>query len=73
KGTKLAGVFFVDAGASGSSGVADPYTGAAVGTGYGLRLRVWWLDWIGLDVGFPVTDRPLDQRFQVTASIGWSF
>jgi len=73
KGTKLAGVLFVDAGASGSSDADDPYTGVAVGTGYGLRLRVWWLDWIGLDVGFPVTERPLDMRFQVTASIGWSF
>ncbi len=73
KGTKLAGVFFLDAGASGSSDSGDPYQGIAVGAGYGLRLRVWWLDWIGLDVGFPLTDRPLDMRFQVTASIGWSF
>ncbi len=73
KGTKLAGVLFVDAGASGASDAPDPYTGTAVGAGYGLRLRVWWLDWVGLDVGFPVSDRPLDQRFQVTASIGWSF
>ena len=73
KGTRLAGVLFVDAGASGSSDAADPYTGVAVGAGYGLRMRVWWLDWIGLDVGFPVTERPLDMRFQVTASIGWSF
>ncbi len=45
----------------------------SVGAGYGVRWRVWWLDWIGVDVGFPVTKRPLDQRFQVTASIGWSF
>ncbi len=73
KGTKLAGVLFVDAGASGSTGAVDPYSRVAVGAGYGLRMRVWWLDWIGLDVGFPVTERPLDQRFQVTASIGWSF
>ena len=73
KGTKLAGVFFLDAGASGSSDSVDPYTGLAVGAGYGLRLRVWWLDWIGVDIGFPVTERPLDIRFQGTASIGWSF
>jgi len=73
KGTKLAGVFFVDAGASGASDSEDPYKGVAVGAGYGLRLRVWWLDWIGIDVGFPVTERPLDMRFQITASIGWSF
>lgn len=72
KGTKLAGLFFLDAGASGTFD-GDTYGGVAAGAGYGLRLRVWWLDWIGLDVGFPLTDRPVDQRFQVTASIGWSF
>jgi hemolysin activation/secretion protein len=72
KGTKLAGLFFVDAGASGEFD-RDVFGGVSAGAGYGLRLRVWWLDWIGLDVGFPLTDRPIDQRFQVTASIGWSF
>ncbi len=73
KGTKLAGVLFLDAGASGAADYEDPYSGLAVGAGYGLRLRVWWLDWVGLDIGVPVTERPLDMRFQVTASIGWSF
>lgn len=72
RGAKLAGVLFVDAGAAGGFG-ADAWPGLAAGAGYGLRLRVWWLDWIGLDVGFPLTERPLDQRFQATASIGWSF
>lgn len=72
KGTKLAGLFFVDAGAAGQFD-GDEFSGTSVGAGYGLRLRVWWLDWIGLDVGFPLTERPVDQRFQVTASIGWSF
>ncbi len=71
--TKLAGVFFVDAGASGASDVADPYTGVAASAGYGVRMRVWWLDWVGIDVGFPLTERPLEMRFQTTASIGWSF
>jgi len=72
RGTKLAGVLFVDAGASGTFD-GDAFPGVAAGAGYGLRLRVWWLDWIGLDVGFPLTRRPIDQRFQATASIGWSF
>ena len=72
KGTKLAGLFFLDAGSSGEFD-GQTFSGVSAGAGYGLRLRVWWLDWIGLDVGFPLTDRPVDQRFQVTASIGWSF
>ncbi|MBK9472228.1 MAG: BamA/TamA family outer membrane protein [bacterium] len=73
RGTKLAGVLFVDAGAGGAGDVADPYTGMAVGAGYGVRMRVRWLDWIGVDVGFPLTERTLDMRFQGHASIGWSF
>lgn len=73
KGTKLAGVLFMDAGDSKSAEGEDPYQSVAVSAGYGLRLRVWWLDWIGLDVGLPVTERPIGIRFQMTASIGWSF
>lgn len=73
RGTKLAGVLFADAGAAGASDADDPYPDIAVGVGYGLRMRVKWLDWVGLDVGFPLTERPLDMRFQAHASIGWSF
>lgn len=73
RGTKLAGVLFLDAGAGGAADAADPYTGLAASAGYGLRMRVRWLDWIGVDVGFPLTERPLDMRFQGHASIGWSF
>lgn len=73
RGTKLAGVLFVDAGAGGAGDAADSYTGLAASAGYGVRMRVRWLDWIGVDVGFPLTERPLDSRFQGHASIGWSF
>jgi len=72
KGTRLAGVLFLDAGASGTFDT-DAFSGVAAGAGYGLRMRIWWLDWIGIDVGFPLTARPVDQRFQLNASIGWSF
>lgn len=73
RGTTLAGLLFVDAGAAGAADASDPYPDVAVGVGYGLRLRVRWLDWIGVDLGFPLTERPLDMRFQGHASIGWSF
>ncbi|MFH2053410.1 MAG: BamA/TamA family outer membrane protein [bacterium] len=73
RGSKLTGLFFLDAGAAGSSDAPDPYPGLAAAVGYGIRWRVWWLDRVGVDVGFPLTDRPLDQRFQATASIGWCF
>lgn len=70
--TRLAGLFFMDAGVSGRSGEGS-FSGMSVGAGYGLRLRVKWLGWLGLDVGFPITERPTESRFQVNASIGWSF
>lgn len=73
RGTQLAGILFLDAGAGGAGDAADPYPGIAASAGYGLRMRVRWLDWIGVDVGFPLTERPLDMRFQGHASIGWSF
>jgi outer membrane protein assembly factor BamA len=72
RGTRLAGLFFLDAGAAGEFD-SDAFGGVSVGAGYGIRWKVWWLDWIGLDVGFPLTTRPVDQGFQATASIGWSF
>jgi len=71
-GTRLAGVFFLDAGSSGTFD-GDAFGGVSAGAGYGLRVKMWWLGWLGVDVGFPLTTRPLDHRFQLTASIGWSF
>lgn len=73
RGTRLAGTLFADAGAAGAGDAADPYPSVAASVGYGLRMRVRWLDWVGLDLGFPLTERPLDMRFQAHASIGWSF
>ena len=71
--TTMAGLFFLDAGLAGADDVSDPYDQLAVSLGYGVRFRIPWFDWVGVDVGFPLTDRPLDMRFQVNASIGWSF
>ena len=73
RGARLVGLFFLDAGAGGSGDSDDPYPGVAAAVGYGVRARARWLGWYGVDVGFPLTDRPLDMRFQVNASIGWSF
>jgi len=71
--TSLAGLFFLDAGLAGADDVSDPYDELAASLGYGVRFRIPWFDWVGVDVGFPLTDRPLDMRFQANASIGWSF
>ncbi|MCP4571342.1 MAG: BamA/TamA family outer membrane protein [bacterium] len=71
-GTRLAGVLFLDAGSSGTFD-GDAFPGVSASAGYGVRVKVWWLGWLGVDVGIPLTERPNDHRFQVTASIGWSF
>jgi len=70
--SSLVGVFFADAGAAGRFDM-DEIPGVSVGIGYGIRVRVPWIGWFGADVGFPLTRRPADYRFQATASIGWSF
>jgi hemolysin activation/secretion protein len=72
-GAKVVGLLFLDSGAGGSENDDDPYPGIAASAGFGVRARARWLGWYGVDIGFPLTERPLDQRFQVNASIGWSF
>ena len=69
---RLGGVLFIDTGASGGGGFAQ-FTGVSAGAGFGVRLRFWWLGWLGLDVGFPLTRSPVDEAFHVNATLGWSF
>jgi outer membrane protein insertion porin family len=63
---------FVDVGAA--SGTPDGLPdGVAVGGGYGFRVRVPWIDYVGLDVGFPLTVSPVGEAFHVNLSLGWAF
>jgi outer membrane protein assembly factor BamA len=69
---RLAGLLFIDVGAAGDG--RDPYlAGAVAGAGWGVRLRVPWLGWLGFDVGLPLSPSPLDDSFHVHGSIGWTF
>jgi outer membrane protein assembly factor BamA len=63
---------FVDVGAASGTleGMAD---GVSVGAGYGFRVRAAWIDYLGLDVGFPLTASPVDEAFHVNLSLGWTF
>jgi outer membrane protein assembly factor BamA len=69
---RLAGLFFFDAGKSGS-GKELFFDDISMGAGWGLKLRFWWIGWLGLDLGIPLTPSPVDQSFHLNASIGWSF
>ncbi len=62
---RLAGVLFVD------GGVDDDEPAASAG--FGVRLRVPWLESLGLDLGIPLTDSPIEEAFHANASLGWSF
>lgn len=68
---RVTGVLFADLGqgwdAQGVRG--DP----AVGAGYGLRLRIPWIQVFGLDVGFPLTDPATRDPFWLHGSLGFSF
>jgi len=69
---RLAGVLFVDAGDSGRE--ADPrLRDLSVGAGWGLRLRVGWLGWLGLDLATPLSHSPVDDALRAHASLGWAF
>lgn len=70
---RLTGLIFLDAGFAGADDAVDPYKKLAASVGYGIRYRIPRLGLLGVDVGFPLTERPLDRRFQVNGSMGWSF
>jgi len=69
---RLAGLLFFDAGSSGFG--SEPFFDeVALGTGFGLRLRLAWLGWLGLDFGVPLSAGPYDDAYRLHGSIGWSF
>ncbi len=68
---RLTGLVFVDWGQhwdrDGNS--ANP----ALGAGYGIRLRVPWVQIFGLDVGIPLTDTATRDPYWVHGSLGFTF
>jgi outer membrane translocation and assembly module TamA len=68
----FAAVLFADAGDAWSSN--SPSLGAvSAGAGYGLRLKLPWIGYAGLDVGFPLTDSPEDESYHLYGTIGWTY
>ncbi len=69
---RLAGLLFLDAGAAGS-GIDPTLRDAKAGAGWGVRLRLPWLGWLGLDAAVPLSPSPVDESFRLHGSIGWTF
>ena len=69
---RLSGIAFLDV-ADGWTTDAPRLDDAHVSAGYGIRVRVPWVDIVGLDVGIPLTKNRADESFRVHASLGWTF
>ncbi len=69
---RLSGIAFLDV-ADGWTTDAPRFDDAHVSAGYGIRVRVPWVDIMGLDVGIPLTKNRADESFRAHASLGWTF
>lgn len=68
---RVAGALFLDTGRSGDS--EGPANDVAVGVGWGFRVRLGWLGYLGADLAFPLSDSPIDESAHGHVSLGWSF
>jgi len=73
KNPRLAGLLFVDAGDGWIEDGEPTWDDVAVGAGYGVRCRLPFVGWLGIDVGIPLTDSPTEENYQVTSSFGCTF
>lgn len=68
---RLTGVLFADAGLSWNEALAGPERFA--GAGWGIRVRVPWIQVFALDVGVPLTDATTRDPFVIHGSLGFGF
>lgn len=69
---RLAAIAFLDAGVGWNERSPDLGDGAA-GAGFGLRVRIPWIQYLGLDFGFPLTQTTAEEPMHVNAGLGWTF
>ncbi len=69
---RLVGLIFADLGMGWNSGNPDR-DDCAAGAGYGLRLRMPWIGYLGMDVGRPFSASPVTEGFHLNLSLGWTF
>ncbi len=68
---RLESILFVDGGSHWNA--AGDAEDGSLGIGYGLRLRLPWVQRIGVDVGIPLTDSPTGDPFWVSFLLGYTF
>ncbi|MBK8231599.1 MAG: BamA/TamA family outer membrane protein [Candidatus Eisenbacteria bacterium] len=69
---RLAALAFVDLG-GGWNRTRDATDRIHLASGVGLRCRVPLMQYLGLDVGFPLTPSPVRETFHVNLSLGWNY
>jgi outer membrane protein assembly factor BamA len=65
------GVLFVDAGRQDSPGGLS--SDSALGVGWGLRIRLPWVQHLSLDAGIPLSSAQTDDPYWVHAGLGFGF
>jgi outer membrane protein insertion porin family len=70
---RLMGLVFVDAGQGWQRGETVRAADASVAVGYGLRLRIPWIDSLGLDLGIPLTESPTRTAWAGHVTLGWNY
>lgn len=70
---RVAGLLFFDAGQGWTSEIPVRAEDIATSLGFGVRIRVPWVESIGLDLGIPISESPVDESFHANASLGWNF
>ncbi len=69
---RLAGVAFVEA-ADGWDRGRPTLDDIAASAGFGCRLRMPFVGWLGVDFGIPLSASPVDEAFHAHASLGWTY
>ncbi len=70
---RLVGSLFLDAGQGGGPGERPHLSDITTSAGWGLRYRLASFLWLGLDVGLPLRQGPVDDVFHAHAALGWNF
>ncbi|MFH1278220.1 MAG: BamA/TamA family outer membrane protein [Candidatus Eisenbacteria bacterium] len=70
---RVTGILFVEAANSWTDDDEPTWGSVAAAAGYGIRIRLPWVQWLGFDVGIPITDSPENEAFHANGTMGMTF